>query len=115
MLVWHRKLRLIDHGAALYMHHDWDKALARSRDPFERIRDHVLLPQATRLAEVDAEMAAKLTPPILEDIIDAVPGEWLTDSGGETRRADYLTYLTQRLEAPRAFVQEAERARSTRV
>jgi hypothetical protein len=115
MLVWHRRLWLIDHGATFYMHHDWDHALARSRDPFERIRDHVLLPQATRLAEVDAGMAAKLTPPILEDIIDAVPGEWLTDSGGEARRADYLTYLTQRLEAPRAFVQEAERARSTRV
>src|SRR5580765_2422890 len=30
MLVWHGKLWLIDHGAALYFHHDWSDYLARS-------------------------------------------------------------------------------------
>src|SRR5690606_10668475 len=60
MLVWHRRLRLIDHGAAFYMHHDWDRALARSRDAFERIRDHVLLPLASQIDAVDAQMAAAL-------------------------------------------------------
>ncbi len=110
MLVWHRRLRLIDHGAALYMHHDWEQAAARSRDPFERIRDHVLLPKATRLKEVDAEMAAHLTPELLREIIAAVPAGWLAPDGGEARREDYLKYLMQRLESPRAFVQEAARA-----
>jgi hypothetical protein len=115
LLTWHRRLRLIDQGAALYMHHDWEHALARSRDPFERIRDHVLLPEASRLAEVDAELAARLTPPLLQQIVAAIPADWLQDAGGEPRRADYLRYLTERLEAPRAFVQEAQRARAQRL
>lgn len=115
MLVWHQKLRLIDHGAALIMHHDWENALSRSRDPFARIRDHVLLPLATRIDEVDAGMAARLTPEVLRDIVDTIPEAWLADAGGAERRADYLSYLTQRLEAPRAFAKEAERARTLRV
>lgn len=115
MLVWHRRLRLIDHGAAFIMHHDWDGALARSREPFQRISEHVLLPLASRLDEVDAEMAAKLTPDVLADLVAAIPVEWLEDSGGAARRADYLTYMTQRLIAPRAFAMEARRAHSLRV
>jgi hypothetical protein len=115
MLVWHRRLRLIDHGAAFYMHHDWETAPGRSRDAFERIRDHVLLPRASRIAEVDAELAAKLTPQVLQEIIAAVPAEWLADAGGERRRADYLAYMVQRLEAPREFAREAQRARASRV
>lgn len=110
MLVWHGRLWLIDHGAALYVHHDWDTALGRSRDAFVRVRDHVLLPRASRIGEVDAALAAKLTPALLEDIIAAVPAVLLADSGGEARRADYLSYLTQRLQAPRAFALEAQRA-----
>lgn len=110
MLVWHGRLWLIDHGAALYVHHDWETALGRSRDAFTRVRDHVLLPRASRIGELDAGLAATLTPAVLKDIIDAVPGELLADSGGEARRADYLTYLTRRLEGPRAFAVEAQRA-----
>lgn len=110
MLVWHRRLRLIDHGAALYMHHDWDRALGRSRDPFERIRDHVLLPRARHIAELDAELAAKLTPALLADLVAQIPTAWLADAGGDARRNDYLNYLTRRLEAPRAFATEAQRA-----
>jgi hypothetical protein len=110
--LWHRKLRLIDHGAALYMHHDWDSALARAKDPFARIRDHVLLSRASRLAEVDAELAALLTPDFLADLVATIPAGWLTDAGGESRGADYLTWLTQRLAAPRNFVTEAVNARA---
>jgi hypothetical protein len=110
MLVWHKKLRLIDHGAAFYIHHDWDSALARSHAPFERIRDHVLLSRAKRIVDVDAELAAKLTPAVLAELVAAIPAEWLADAGGEARRADYLQYLTQRLAAPRAFAREAASA-----
>src|SRR5215210_8973203 len=46
MLMWHRKLYLIDHGAALYFHHNWENHLARSRSPFKQIKEHVLLPYA---------------------------------------------------------------------
>src|SRR3954449_9532 len=49
ILVWHKNLWLIDHGAALYFHHDWANYLERSRSPFAQIKDHVLLPFAAAL------------------------------------------------------------------
>ena len=62
LMVWHRKLWLIDHGAALYFHHQWDGFMARSRGPFALIKDHVLLPFASELAAADAAMTGALTP-----------------------------------------------------
>src|SRR5688572_18450852 len=60
LLMWHRQLRLIDHGAALYFHHSWTDPLARARDPFALIKDHVLLKFASRLNEADAGLAPRL-------------------------------------------------------
>src|SRR4029079_5426223 len=62
MLMWHRRLWLIDHGAALYFHHTWSNYLERSRTPFAAIKDHVLLHSASTLREVDAKMTEQLTP-----------------------------------------------------
>ena len=116
LLVWHRRLWLIDHGAALYFHHAWDGYLERSRDPFARIQDHVLLPFASALAEVDAEMAARLAPEVVSGIVGLVPDLWLAAeppfAGPQEVRRAYLEYLTRRLAPPRAFVEEAIRARS---
>lgn len=61
MLVWHGRLWLIDHGAALYFHHDWRDFMARSTGAFALIKDHVLLPPASRLEAADAQMSAALT------------------------------------------------------
>jgi len=108
LLMWHRQLRLIDHGAALYFHHGWDPAQDRSRDPFTRIKDHILLPFATLLREADERLAARLTRENLETIVGLLPREWL----GETLPERYLEYFVRRLEAPRAFLEEAVRARS---
>jgi hypothetical protein len=52
LLLWHKTLHFIDHGAALYFHHNWPTADPRSR--FPAIRDHVLLPWAKGIAEADA-------------------------------------------------------------
>jgi HipA-like protein len=116
MLVWHRKLWLIDHGAALYFHHAWDDYLARSTAPFALIRDHVLLPAASRLGEVDAALSAKLDERTIEAIVADIPAAWL---GGDVpfvdhraHREAYATWLRRRLAAPRAFVEEAIRARA---
>jgi hypothetical protein len=113
MLVWHRKLWLIDHGAALYFHHAGlaDAAAAAVR-PFPLVRDHVLLPAATRLAEVDASLAATLPRAALEAIVGLVPDAWLPDAAA---RAAYLDYFASRLAAPRAFVTEAIEARHAHV
>ena len=116
LLMWHRRLYLIDHGAALYFHHGWDGDLAGACKPFPLIRDHVLLRWASRLEEVDADMAARLTEPTISAIVGDVPDAWLEgpDRFGDaaTQRAAYIAYLVQRLAQRQAFVQEAIRARA---
>ncbi|KAG1228486.1 hypothetical protein G6F68_019479 [Rhizopus microsporus] len=80
LMVWHRKLYLIDHGAAMYFHHDWANAGDACEKPFVLIRDHVLLSFASRIAEVDAELAARLTDAEIERIVSELPSgigyEW---------------------------------------
>jgi hypothetical protein len=119
MLVWHGRLWLIDHGAALYFHHDWRDYLARSTSRFPLIAQHVLLPFASRLGEADAALSAALTPSVLEDIVQAIPDAWLEDEpsfpGKAEHRDAYLRYLRRRLEAPHAFLEEALDARSQHV
>lgn len=77
LLVWHRRLWLIDHGAALYFHHTWQDYLERSRAPFPLIKDHVLLPRASALREVDAPLTERVTPIILASIVQRIPDAWL--------------------------------------
>ena len=115
MLVWHRQLWLIDHGAALYFHHAGLDDPAAALNPFPLVRDHVLLPRAGRIAAVDEAMAARLTQPILEGIVGLIPASWLagddTAAGvAESARAAYLDHFLRRLAAPRGFVTEAVRA-----
>jgi hypothetical protein len=117
MLMWHRQLWLIDHGATLYFHHapGWEAEAARPADPFALIKTHVLLPRASLLAQVDEAMEARLTPEVLAQIVDWIPDRWI-EAGSPGRdaghvKADYLRYLGARLRAPRAFVEEARRVR----
>jgi hypothetical protein len=119
LLVWHGKLWLIDHGAALYFHHDWRDYAARATSPFALVKDHVLLPFASELERVDAPMAALLTPERLADIVQLIPDAWLMDepsfASKALHRAAYLNYLQRRLVAPRAFATEAVRAHAQHV
>ena len=119
LLVWHRRPWLIDHGAALYFHHDWAGFEAQARHPFPLIREHVLLAGATRLDENDAEMTQRLDTSALQDVIALVPDAWLADPGYEQEagppREVYLRFLQQRLASPRAFVEEARRAHALHV
>ena len=116
MLMWHRRPWLIDHGATLYAHHapEWQAGDARPRDPFAMIKSHVLRRRATELLQVDAAMAEVLTGALIAAIVEWIPDAWLTagDTGQDVaaQRAVYVRYLTERLTAPRTFVQEAARA-----
>jgi hypothetical protein len=115
LLVWHRQLYLIDHGAALYVHHAWGDYLARARSPFAPIKDHVLLPLASDIRAADAALSPKITPELLHEVVSLVPQEWLVEDlnfpGIAAHREAYLNYLLTRIESPRQFVQEALRAR----
>lgn len=116
LLVWHRQLQLIDHGAALYFHHSWDDYQEPSGDAFRAIKDHVLLPFARSLEAADKYMSEQITPERIEGVVSLVPDSWLTAdkhfSSADEYREAYVEYLVRRLESPRAFVQEAIRARS---
>ena len=115
MLMWHRKLWLIDHGAALYFHHSWTNMDQRSKDPFALIKEHILLPFANAIETADEALPEVFTEHVIRRIVDLVPDDWLQDDSRFTRIAEhrqaYVEYLTRRLEAPRNFVQEAIRVR----
>ena len=113
LLMWHRELWLIDHGAALYVHHAGAGWAAPKPRPFPQVKDHVLLPQATALPWADAEGHARLTPAVIEAVVALVPDEWLQepDQTPAGQRAQYVRFLTARLAESAAFVQEAETAR----
>ena len=115
MLMWHRKLWLIDHGAALYFHHSWTGMDQRSNDPFALIKEHILLPFAGSIETADAALSALITQEVIKGVVALVPDEWLTEQSpfsttAENRQA-YVDYLTRRLDAPRQFVEEAIGAR----
>ena len=112
LLRWHRRHYLIDHGAALYFHHRWDGHLARAADPFPLIRQHVLLPYAGDLRAADAALAPRVSEALLRDLVAAVPDAWLDmEPTAAATRDGYVAHLRARLAAPRAFVEEAARAR----
>ncbi len=117
MLIWHKKLYLIDHGAALVFHFNWPTAAEKADSPFSNIKDHVLLKASGDLDQVDAEMKSKITEAELARIVQSIPGEWLegesTFASIEDHRAAYLKFFTRRLASSQKFVQEATRARAT--
>jgi hypothetical protein len=113
LLVWHGRTWLIDHGAALYVHHAWRDPDTHATNAFERIGDHVLLPFAETAA--DERLAPRLTERAFEDLVEAIPGEWLPDDptigDAAAQRIAYVRYLDRRLAARHRFVEEADRAR----
>ena len=115
LLYWHDQLWLIDHGAALYFHHAWKGWRESARRPFAAARDHVLLPFAKNIPQIDAAFAPRLTPEVLQRIVDLVPGEWLEKEPNfadvEEVRAAYTEFLLGRLEEPRRWVEALEKAR----
>ncbi|HEY9194857.1 MAG TPA: HipA family kinase [Mucilaginibacter sp.] len=116
MLMWHKELWLIDHGAALYFHHSWHNWEESAKRPFVQVKDHVLLPQASLLNEVDAEFKRVLTPERISAIVNLVPDDWLTDESGngtpDERRHIYTQFLLTRIASSDIFIKEANHARA---
>jgi hypothetical protein len=118
LIWWHRNLWLIDHGAALYVHHAWGDYRARARGSFAAIRDHVLLAVADDLRAADVALAPLITPELIADVVGQIPDVWLGDEtfpSPDAHRAAYIEYLTLRLAAPRLFIEEAIRVRADRL
>lgn len=115
LLLWHRKLYCIDHGAALYFLHHWDSSEEKLASPFTPIRDHVLLPWASAIREVGVEARKRITPALLESTLAMIPDEWLSADTTEasSRKAAYLDYLTRRLTVAEIFEEEAQKAHAS--
>jgi hypothetical protein len=120
LLVWHRALWMIDHGATLIFHHNWsDDFLKRSRNTFAPNKQHVLLPWATEIREADPELAAMLTPEVIDGVLELIPNGWLGDDPRfatvDEHRAAYRGYLLHRLESPRRWMEDAADAQALSV
>lgn len=117
MLMWHKELWIIDHGASLYFHHSWINWEKYALSPFPQIKDHVLLPYATKLDEVDEEFKKILTPDKIEEVVNLLPDDWLCWGGEEESpeaiRRVYINFLNMRLNHSEIFIKEAQHARET--
>lgn len=116
LLMWHRRLHMIDHGATLTFHHDWANAANAEATAFPRIAEHVLLPFATRLRDADARLAQQLEAVDVEAIVADVPETWLAGEtffdGSAAQRRAYVDHVRGRLTQRAFFVEEAIRAQS---
>lgn len=115
MLMWHKELWLIDHGASLFFHHSWVYWKKHALSPFTQIKEHALLPEASELVEADRECKAMLTDEKLREIVDLIPDDWLRwreeDETPEEIRDIYFQFLTERIHHSEIFVKEAQDAR----
>jgi hypothetical protein len=116
MLIWHKELWLIDHGAALYFHHSLNNWQEQATRPFVQVKDHVLLQRATELDLIDAEFKTILNEALIRNIVNLIPDEWLTDEiiSADERREIYIQFLLLRIAASVNFIKEAQNARETR-
>ena len=114
LLLWHRRLHPIDHGAALFFHHNWPARENKIESPFMEIEHHILLPWATELEEAARTARQRLTPALLAGIVHLVPDAFYDaiPAPPVEHRAGYIDFLTRRLAAAAIFEQEAIRARS---
>jgi hypothetical protein len=108
MLIWNKELWLIDHGAALYFHHQSNDWLTHATKPFTLIKDHVLFSKCSKIDEANELMKAEITPELMSAIIDLLPEDWLTDpfeNDASDIRNKYKNYFAERLKNADQFTQ----------
>lgn len=115
MLMWHKELWLIDHGASLYFHHSWVNWEKYALSPFPQIKDHVMLPYASELDKVYSQFKEILTPTKVAEIVNQLPDDWLHWGGSDEQPKDikkvYTDFLAERLNHSEIFAKEAQNAR----
>lgn len=101
LLIWNRELWLIDHGASLYFHHNWTNWESHLGRLFPQVKEHVLLPKANELEQAAAIIKENLTAEVLEDIVQNIPDDWLSDHTSDLepneRRSAYLRFLNDKI------------------
>lgn len=119
MLIWHKELWLIDHGASLYFHHSWHNWEKQAIKPFIQIKDHVLLSKASNVRQVDIDYKAKFSNNNIRQILNSIPEEWLEEEGRdlspEEVRDVYFEFLTKRLSNSEIFIKQIENDRKNSI
>jgi len=117
MLLWHKELWLIDHGASLYFHHSWQNWKEQAKRPFTHVKDHVLLSYASELDIVDAAFCSLLNNEKIRKIVGLIPSEWLVNETAfasvDDHREAYVQFLETRIANSAIFVKEAQHARKS--
>ena len=116
MLFWNNELWLIDHGAALYFHHNWDNREQYILKPFVQAKDHVLLPYANDLAAANKICKDQISNEAIESIVNTIPEEWLQWEEGTNAKEIkdfYRQYLIERRDLSHHFLKEAQNAKET--
>jgi hypothetical protein len=109
LLIWHRNLWAIDHGASLVFQHAWPPVERWATRRYD-LSEHILAPvadtlSAAELDALDADLAARITPEQLGEVLALVPDDWLLSMNaaiGDDRdaaawRLRYQEYLLARL------------------
>jgi hypothetical protein len=109
LIVWGGRTWLIDHGASFFRQHAAGSLAATAHDGVPMLAEHVLLPYAGSIRAADERLAARALAAVGEAVA-LVPPAWLGVNPA-ARRGDFAAFLNSRLAAPRAFVEEIERAR----
>lgn len=119
LLMWHKELWLIDHGASLYFHHSWGDWKKAAQNPFPMIKDHVMLQFAGDIEKVDEEFKAILTDDKIDEIVELIPSDWFDWISEQETEEDiknvYKGFLKERLKHSYNFVKEAIDARKIRL
>jgi hypothetical protein len=112
LLVWHRTLWAIDHGAALVFQHSWPDPESWARRRYDTGAEHALEPVVQEAGsglqgEVSDRLAALVSVDLLAEVLAAVPAEWLLampaaatgPDDADWWRERYVSYLAARLAA----------------
>jgi|TARA_B110000238_G_C16141123_1_gene446367 hypothetical protein len=115
LLNWNKELWIIDNGACLYFHHNWETWENHLTRTFPLIKDHVLLPKATSLQKASDEIKQIIHSTVISEIVSKVPEDWLLSEGDflnpDEMRTAYITFLNAKLVMINELVKEAEDAR----
>jgi len=111
LLVWHKELWAIDHGACLYFHHGWSQGIGSpdrfARQPYDP-SDHVLGAYVPGVPGADAELAPLVTRDLLHEVVGLVPEDWLEvppgTVGTEAVREAYVEFLHARVSGERSWL-----------
>lgn len=115
LLNWNKELWLIDHGASLYFHHNWDTWDRYIGSTFPSIKDHVLLAKAEKLDEAAAQIKQSISKDLILNIVSLIPEDWLMDQSTSLSPAEmriaYVQFLSSKLDNIDLLVKEAADAR----